>query len=114
MPPATLAQVVHEAGWKIIPLDLAGVSDQAGFMERCLPALDLPASAARNWQAFTDAAGDIGWGPEVPGRLLIVIGWQDFAKAQPEQWESAQQVLESLAGRQQEYDSTLAVVLAIA
>lgn len=114
MPHATLAQVVHAAGWKVIPLDLVGVTDKAGFMQRCMPALDLPESAARNWQAFTDAAGDIGWGPEVAGRLLVVVGWQEFAKAQPTEWESAMQVLESVAGRQQEYDSTLAVVLAIA
>ncbi|WP_257217297.1 MULTISPECIES: hypothetical protein [Streptomyces] len=43
-----------------------------------------------------------------------MIGWQDFATAQPAEWESAQQVLESVAGRQQQYDSTLAVVLALA
>ncbi|MET7289953.1 barstar family protein [Streptomyces sp. NPDC005573] len=111
---ATLASVVQAAGWKVIPLDLVGVTDQAGFMDRCTSALDLPSFAGRNWQAFTDAAGDVGWGPEVPGRLLVVIGWQEFAKAQPAQWESAQQVLESVAGRQQKYDSTLAVMLAIA
>ncbi|WP_240634171.1 MULTISPECIES: barstar family protein [Streptomyces] len=65
---ATLAQVVRAAGWKVIPLDLAGVTDQAGFMDRCTSALGLPAAAGRNWDAFTDAAGDLGWGPEVPGR----------------------------------------------
>ncbi|MGA5648370.1 barstar family protein [Streptomyces seoulensis] len=113
MPAATLAEVVHQAGWKVIPLDLAGVTDQAGFMDRASKALDLPEFAGRNWQAFQDACGDIGWGPEVPGRLLVVVGWRDYAKAQPEQWESAQQVLESVAGRQQKYDSTLAVVLTL-
>ncbi|MFF9391117.1 barstar family protein [Streptomyces griseoluteus] len=113
MPAATLAEAVHQAGWKVIPLDLAGVTDQAGFMDRAAKALDLPEFAGRNWQAFQDACGDIGWGPEVPGRLLAVVGWRDYAKAQPEEWESAQQVLESVAGRRQKYDSTLAVVLTL-
>ncbi|MDQ0989781.1 barstar family protein [Streptomyces sp. V3I7] len=111
---ATLAEAVRSAGWKVIPLDLAGVTDKESFMDRATTALDLPKDFGRNWDAFVDACGDIGWGPATAGRLMVVIGWRDFAKAQPQEWENAQQALESMAGRQQEYDSTLAVVLAIA
>ncbi|MFE0349852.1 barstar family protein [Streptomyces griseoluteus] len=113
MPAAALAEVVHQAGWKVVPLDLAAVTDQAGFMDRATKALGLPEFAGRNWQAFRDACGDIGWGPEVPGRLPVVVGRRDYAKARPKERKSAQQVLASAAGRRQQYDSTLAVVLTL-
>ncbi|MFC7219494.1 barstar family protein [Streptomyces polyrhachis] len=111
---ATLAQAVQSAGWKVLALDLAAVTDEQGFLERCASTLGLPPAAARNWDAFQQASGTLGWGPEVPGRLLVVVGWPAFAAAQPQQWQHALQQLESLAGRQRQYDSTLAIVLAIA
>ncbi|MFC7219508.1 hypothetical protein ACFQLX_15205 [Streptomyces polyrhachis] len=43
---ATLAQAVQSAGWKALALDLAAVTDEQGFLERCASTLGLPPAAA--------------------------------------------------------------------
>jgi len=108
-----LAQVCRAAGWQVSALDLTGVADKAGFMEACVRALDLPEWFGRNWDALADLLGDPDWGPASPGRLLLVSGWRGYAKARPDEWEVAQEVLESASGHYEEHDATLAVVLAL-
>ncbi|WP_405878406.1 barstar family protein [Streptomyces sp. NBC_01136] len=116
MTDSPLAEVLRAAralGWQVSVLDLTGVSDKAGFMDRCVRALDLPEWFGRNWDALADCLGDPDWGPASPGRLLLVSGWRPYAKARPDEWEIAQEVLESAAGHYQEHDATLSVVLAL-
>jgi hypothetical protein len=108
-----LAQVCRAAGWQVTVLDLTGVSDKAGFMARCVRALDLPEWFGRNWDALADSLGDPDWGPASPGRLLVVSGWRQYAKARPDEWEIAQEVLESAAGHYQQFDAVLSVVLTL-
>jgi hypothetical protein len=108
-----LAQVCRAAGWQVTVLDLTGVSDKAGFMARCVRALDLPEWFGRNWDALADSLGDPDWGPASPGRLLVVSGWRQYAKARPDEWEIAQEVLESASGHYQQFDAVLSVVLTL-
>jgi hypothetical protein len=82
-------------------------------MERCVRALDLPEWFGRNWDALADCLGDPDWGPASPGRVILVNGWRHYAKARPDEWETAQEVLESAAGHYEEHDATLSVVLAL-
>jgi FPC/CPF motif-containing protein YcgG len=107
------ADVCRAAGWQVSVLDLTGVTNKAGFMERCVRALDLPEWFGRNWDALADTLGDPDWGPASPGRLLVVSGWRQYAKARPGEWETAQEVLESAAGHYQQFDATLSVVLSL-
>ncbi|MGD1224543.1 barstar family protein [Streptomyces krungchingensis] len=108
-----LAEVCHAAGWQVSVLDLTGITDKAGFMARCVRALDLPDWFGRNWDALADVLGDPDWGPASPGRLLVVTGWRQYAKARPDEWEVAQQVLESAAGHYERFDAALSVVLSL-
>ncbi|PBC65036.1 hypothetical protein BKI49_05140 [Streptomyces sp. Tue6028] len=108
-----LAEVCHAAGWQVSVLDLTGITDKAGFMARCVRALDLPEWFGRNWDALADVLGDPDWGPASPGRLLVVTGWRRYAKARPDEWEVAQQVLESAAGHYERFDAALSVVLSL-
>ncbi|WP_028803672.1 barstar family protein [Streptomyces sp. 142MFCol3.1] len=108
-----LAEVCHAAGWQVTVLDLTGITDKAGFMARCVRALDLPDWFGRNWDALADVLGDPDWGPASPGRLLVVTGWRRYAKARPDEWEVAQQVLESAAGHYERFDAALSVVLSL-
>ncbi|MEU1200082.1 barstar family protein [Streptomyces sp. NPDC005813] len=108
-----LAEVCHAAGWQVTVLDLTGITDKAGFMARCVRALELPDWFGRNWDALADVLGDPDWGPASPGRLLVVTGWRQYAKARPDEWEVAQQVLESAAGHYERYDAALSVVLSL-
>lgn len=40
-------------------------------------------------------------------------GWRHYAKARPDEWEIAQEVLESATGHYEEHDATLSVVLSL-
>ncbi|MEU2739027.1 barstar family protein [Streptomyces sp. NPDC007095] len=112
-PLAEVFRAARAVGWQVSVLDLTGVSDKAAFMERCVRALDLPEWFGRNWDALADCLGDPDWGPASPGRVILVNGWRHYAKARPDEWETAQEVLESAAGHYEEHDATLSVVLAL-
>ncbi|TPQ15994.1 barstar family protein [Streptomyces sporangiiformans] len=90
------------AGRLVVTLDLAGVVDKAGFMERCVRALDLPDWFGRNWDALADSLTDLSVWPEAAagrGLLVVVTGWQTYAKARPDEWETAREVLSEAVDR---------------
>ncbi|MGA6222726.1 barstar family protein [Streptomyces umbrinus] len=98
------------AGRHVVALDLDGVADKAGLMERCVRALELPDWFGRNWDALADSLGDSSvWpGPAVEkGLLVVVTGWQAYAKARPEEWEIARDVFAQAA------DGTPALTVAL-
>ena len=112
MTDGTLADALGAGGWRVDVLDLHGVTGKAAFMDRCARVLGLPDWFGRNWDALADCLGDPDWGPADPGRLLVVTGWQDYARTRPDEWEIAQEVFASATGRTAH--SALAVVLALA
>ncbi|MCT4357476.1 barstar family protein [Streptomyces sp. Je 1-79] len=68
-------------------LDLSGIVDKAGFMDRCAAALGLPGWFGRNWDALADCLTDL------PGPVAVVVtGWQGYAEARPRDWETARDV----------------------
>ncbi|MHB9755005.1 barstar family protein [Streptomyces sp. BYX5S] len=101
--------------WVVRQLELGGVVDKGGFMERCASALELPAWFGGNWDALADALSDPGQLPEAdPGGAVVVVvsGWAEFKERQPEQWDiacevfaqaSAAQVLLALGGSSKEH-----------
>jgi hypothetical protein len=79
----------------LVTLDLDGVADKAAFMERIVRALDLPDWFGRNWDALADSLTDRTVWPAdaVDGGLLLVVrGWQGYAKARPAEWGIAREV----------------------
>lgn len=79
-----------------VTLDLDGVTDKAGLMDRCVTALNLPDWFGRNWDALADGLADPALWPrdaEDRGLLLVVRGWQAYALARPEEWHTAREVL---------------------
>ncbi|MFC3571768.1 barstar family protein [Streptomyces yaanensis] len=86
----------------VVTLDLHGVADKAAFMERIVRALELPDWFGRNWDALADSLGDGSVWPAdgvEKGLLLVVRGWQPYAKARPEEWEIAREVFAEAADR---------------
>ncbi|MEU1464957.1 barstar family protein [Streptomyces sp. NPDC005727] len=82
-------------GRLVVALDLDGVTDKAGLMDRTARALALPGWFGRNWDALADSLSDLSVWPEGAGGrglLLVVRDWQAYAKARPEEWETAQEV----------------------
>ncbi|MGW1750901.1 barstar family protein [Streptomyces sp. NPDC002092] len=85
----------------VVTLDLDGVTDKAGLMDRCVDALQLPGWFGRNWDALVDSLSDISVWPEgaVDGLLVVVRNWQSYAKARPEEWEVAGEVFSAAMDR---------------
>ncbi|MES4892603.1 barstar family protein [Streptomyces sp. NPDC096012] len=100
------------AGRCTVVLDLDGVRDKAGLMDRVARALALPDWFGRNWDALADSLSDhTVWpaGAVERGLLIVVRGWQPYAEARPGEWRTAQDVLGEAVDR----TAALAVVLAL-
>ncbi|GHG44014.1 barstar family protein [Streptomyces hydrogenans] len=70
-----------------VVLDLYGVTDKAGFMDRCAAVLGLPDWFGRNWDALAEGLGDL------PRPVAVVVThWQGYARRAPGDWETAQEV----------------------
>jgi RNAse (barnase) inhibitor barstar len=86
----------------VVTLDLDGVTDKAGLMDRCARALRLPDWFGRNWDALADSLADHTVWPEgavEQGLAVVVRNWQPYAKARPEEWEIAQDVFTEAVDR---------------
>ncbi|MER7497312.1 hypothetical protein OQI_37145 [Streptomyces pharetrae CZA14] len=97
---------------RVVTVDLAGVTDKAGLMDRCARALDLPEWFGRNWDALADSLGDHTLWPEgavEAGLLIVVRHWQGYARARPEEWRTAREVFAEAA----DHTPALSVALAL-
>ncbi|MEU3857292.1 barstar family protein [Streptomyces sp. NPDC028722] len=95
-----------------VTLDLDGVTDKAGLMDRVARALNLPDWFGRNWDALADSlADDSGWpqGAAARGLLVVVRGWRPYAEADPDAWRTALDVFAEAADE----TPALTVVLAL-
>ncbi|MER6676156.1 barstar family protein [Streptomyces sp. NPDC000983] len=75
----------------LLTLDLDGVTDKAGLMDRCLRDLALPDWFGRNWDALADVLSD----PQLwPGEAAVVVvrNWRAYAEARPQEWDTAREV----------------------
>ncbi|MFG2355226.1 barstar family protein [Streptomyces sp. NPDC048521] len=100
------------AGRLLVALDLDGVGDKAGLMDRVARALALPDWFGRNWDALADSLSDHTVWPEGAverGLLIVVRGWQAYAEERPQEWRTAQEVFTEAVKR----TDSLAVVLAL-
>jgi hypothetical protein len=73
----------------VVTLDLDGVTDKAGLMDRCAHDLSLPDWFGRNWDALADCLSDPGVWPRDVAVLLLVQNWRPYAEARPDEWETA-------------------------
>jgi RNAse (barnase) inhibitor barstar len=76
----------------VLTLDLDGVADKAGLMDRCADALGLPDWFGRNWDALADSLTDLSAPPGGEGLRIVVRNWRPYAEARPQEWAIAQDV----------------------
>ncbi|MFE2579524.1 barstar family protein [Streptomyces sp. NPDC059378] len=99
-------------GGHVVLLDLDGVKDKAGLMDRCVGALGLPEWFGRNWDALADSLSDPAvWPEQTTGRGLVIVvrGWRAYAEARPGEWGTAQDVFAQAVDAQ----PALSVLLAL-
>ncbi|MDQ0759210.1 barstar family protein [Streptomyces canus] len=84
---------------RVVTLDLDGVADKAGLMDRCVRDLRLPDWFGRNWDALADVLSDPGlWSEDgsedaVEAETVVVVrNWDRYAGARPEEWATAREV----------------------
>jgi hypothetical protein len=90
------------AGRIVLVLDLDGVTDKAGLMDRCARDLALPEWFGRNWDALADCLADPDLWPEGSqerGLLVIVRGWRAYAEKRPEEWQVAEEIFAEATDR---------------
>ncbi|MFJ6087646.1 barstar family protein [Streptomyces sp. NPDC092369] len=95
-----------------VTLDLEGVTDKAGLMDRCARALALPDWFGRNWDALADSLSDHTVWPDgavEQGLLIVVRNWRPYAEARPGEWRTAVDVFGEAVDR----TAALSVVLAL-
>ncbi|MFJ8636549.1 barstar family protein [Streptomyces sp. NPDC093568] len=96
----------------VVTLDLDGVTDKAGLMDRCARDLRLPDWFGRNWDALADSLTDHTVWPAAAverGMRIVVRNWRPYAKARPGEWETAQDVFAEAVER----TPSLSVLLAL-
>ncbi|KOV58904.1 barstar family protein [Streptomyces sp. MMG1121] len=99
-------------GRLVVTLDLGGVTDKAGLMDRTARALALPDWFGRNWDALVDSLSDHSVWPEdavEQGLLIVVRNWRAYAEADPGEWRTAEDVFTEAMDR----TPSLAVALAL-
>ncbi|KUM83833.1 MULTISPECIES: barstar family protein [Streptomyces] len=80
---------------RVVTLDLDGVTDKAGLMDRCARDLRLPDWFGRNWDALADVLSDpdLWSGDGVEEETVVVVRhWDRYAEARPDEWATAREV----------------------
>ncbi|MET9322114.1 barstar family protein [Streptomyces sp. NPDC003038] len=113
-PLAPALAAAEKAGWTTVRLDLDDVRGKAGLMRRCGEALRVPEWFGGNWDALADALRDLSWLPVVPGRLVAVTSWREFAAARPADWETLVEILEEAVDFWREEDGAPALTVLLA
>lgn len=77
-------------------MDGRKIATKEDFLREAAEAMNFPAYFGHNWDAFDECIRDLSW---VPAQKYIVIFDRPdiFAKAQPKQWQIAQDILQSAA-----------------
>lgn len=93
----------HDPGGRIVRvLDLDGVTDKAGLMDRCARDLALPDWSRSDWDALADCLADPALWPEEAGErglLVVVRGWRAYAETRPDEWQVAEEIFAEATDR---------------
>ncbi len=79
-----------------INLDLRRVTGKQQFLARCAAALGFPETFGSNWDALADCLQDLSW-RRAAGYVLHMRGGSGFARAAPEDYATALEILRDAA-----------------
>ena len=99
---ATAVELCREAratGWQCYYVDGSTIHDKAGFLSKFAAALHFPSYFGHNWDAFEECLNDLSWESkaDLKGLVILLDRAGGFAKAQPDDWATACDILNAAA-----------------
>ena len=92
----SVREQAKKVGLMWLDLPLQAVSDKQQFLAVCAKQLKLPSYFGGNWDALADCVRDFNW-LKGAGFVLHIAGQEKFAKAAPDDFETALAVLTEAA-----------------
>lgn len=109
---------VEQAGYAFFYLDGRAFNDKAGFLKAAARAFNFPESYGANWDAFEEGVRDLSWarnpgaGAIAPkGFVVLFDEVSRFAKASPQDWTVAREILEGATKQWRESGLPMFVLL---
>jgi hypothetical protein len=93
-----------------LEVNLHGVRDKAGFLAACARDLKFPPHFGANWDAFSDCINDFAW-LAAPGYVIVIEPAEPFARAAPDEWATALEILRGTADAWRVRNRTFVVML---
>lgn len=87
------------AGWQVLEVDLHGVVDKEGLLDRLAAAGRFPAWFGRNWDALEELLADLSWLEAPTGWLLVLEGEDDARLRLPGDLAVLDEILDAVAER---------------
>ncbi|HTE16308.1 MAG TPA: barstar family protein [Burkholderiales bacterium] len=91
-----LHQAAAAAGLVWLDMPLAAVTNKTQFLKLCAKQMKLPPHFGENWDALADCLRDFEW-LKSKGYVLYLNSGEKFAKAAPEDYQTALAVLQEAA-----------------
>ncbi len=91
-----MAATAEALDYAVLRVDLAGCLDKAGLMQRLAPAGAFPDWFGGNWDALSDALGDLSW-RQAPGYAWLLENAADWRAAHPEEFDTLLEVFNEAA-----------------
>ncbi len=107
---ATIVDKVEAHGWRCFAIDGNQISDKPSFLKTVGAALNFPGYAGKNWDAFEECLNDLSWAPAA-GYVLLYDNVANFARNDPNSWQTALDILTDAVGKWQQADKSFTILL---
>lgn len=99
-----------QRGTEVFYLDGKTIHNKSSFLGKIAEVMKFPEYFGNNWDALEDCLTDLKWCP-ASRYILIYDAPNIFAKAEPDQWEIARNILQSSVAYWQNTSTPLDVLL---
>ena len=91
-----LDEAAESLDYPLHRVNLARITDKAGFLAAVGTALDFPDWYGHNWDALADCLSDLSWMP-ADGYVIVLENADDFARACPADFATALEIFQEAA-----------------
>jgi RNAse (barnase) inhibitor barstar len=91
LPLDVIEEIVDRLAWRLIVIDGAEVVDKETFLEQCALVFGLPEWFGMNWDALEECLSELEL--DTPGLVVLWSSWSEMARAKPEDFAVAVDIL---------------------